>query len=192
MSDNTDVFASGDTQLVSQNVLDYIGMSQLLPDADWIDREVVAHGPGTHKKLALFRGRAWDSSRQQHMFGGQISESVKLIGEFEAESEITGEVFTAGAAYLPPKWAKLAEDAIKALPRDASGDVVPGASVTMLLTLGCRSTGKPVPKYSWTVATHIDREASPEMQRLRQLSRSPALQHRLALEPGVIEADATA
>lgn len=167
---NQDLFTGAETELVSQNISEFISAGQLVPSRDWITSEIASKPAGTHRVIALLRGRATDHSLTKTQFG----EMVRLDGEFEAESHVTGELTVAPTAYLPRTWARLCAQAIDQLPRDADGKTEAGASVQMLLTIGCRSTGKAIP-YAWTVQTHMDRGASPEMVKLRQLSQSATI-----------------
>jgi hypothetical protein len=154
------------TELVDQRVEDFIAMGLLVPNVDWIMREVCSKGAGYQVKIALLRGYATKATRQNNTKPGQtpMPDSVKLEGAFEAVSEITGEVISSNAAYLPKKWAYKAFDAVQQLPSDD-----PQAKVKMVLTLGVKATGKAIP-YTWTVNTHLPDDGDPVMHELRLLT----------------------
>lgn len=174
-------------QLVNTKVEDFISMGQLVESVQWINQHVVSKGAGFEMPIAKLYGWANVTSRQLNSVPGKPEgvESIKLSGEFEATSLITGEVVQAPHAYLPKKWAQLVEVAVKEL--DLAND--PSAKVKMLLTVGVRATGKTIP-YSWTVRTALPR-SSPDLTDLRQLALGLNAPKRLAGGSGLtIEANA--
>lgn len=160
--------------LIDTRIEDFISMGQLVESPDWIMKNVCSHGRGYELPLAQLIGWANKTSRQTNMVPGKSDgiESIKLTGEFESISQITGQVTQAPHAFLPRKWAQLAESAVLALDLEAD----PSARVKMILTVGVRATGKAIP-YSWTVSTRLPR-SSPDLAELRTIAMNlpkPAL-----------------
>lgn len=152
--------------LIDTRIEDFISMGQLVESTDWIQKNVCSQGKGFEMALAQLIGWANVTKRQTNMVPGKPDgiESIKLSGEFEAVSLITGQVTQAPHAFLPKKWAQLVEVAVSAL--DLERD--PSARVKMILTVGVRATGKTIP-YAWTVATRLPR-SSPDLNELRAIA----------------------
>lgn len=166
---------------VSTHILDFISAASLAPSLDWIT-DIENQPAGTHVLFAKLIGVATDASIKETSYGP----SVRLDGEFEAESLVTGECFASKTAYLPKKWGNLVYEALAAIPADD-----PNRKANMVITLGCRSTGKPI-RHAWTVQTQLERRVSPTMQRLREAAQGIAAPRRLKTEPTTIDAEAAA
>lgn len=176
MSETHTQFDPNNVELIDTRIEDFISMGQLVESSDWIMQNVCSKGRGFSIELAQLIGWANATSRQTNMVPGKPDgiESIKLSGQFEARSSITGLVTQAPHAYLPKKWATLAETAVLGL--DLAAD--PTARIKMILTVGVRATGKAIP-YSWTVSTRLP-VSSPDLNELRQIAMALPTPQRLS------------
>ena len=140
-----------------------IMVQQMIPDENWIMREVVAKGKGSRafvgKVVGLVRGFEEKSFTQKD---GRVTESIALRGEFRPESYHTNEVQTGTTCYLPG-WPMRAQ--VAAVFKD-----VPAGSIRTVeidCDIGLEATGKPIP-YEWLVVAYLEGR---EMDTLRKLSR---------------------
>lgn len=165
--------------------LDYISMGQLQPGVAWINQNVVSKPPGYHLALAVLTGYCRKCVVKMNTIQGQSEpvESIEMIGRFKATSLLDESiVMQSTRAYLPKKWGSQVKEITDQFdPEDTR------ASVSMVLNLGIRTTGKPI-AYAWTVATLIEDDSDQQMAQLEVLAGlRPAEQKRLsrAIDPDV-------
>jgi hypothetical protein len=149
-------------------------MKAFLPDADWIVKNVVVHGRGTHVSVGRLYGKAARSERTTKMWQDKQLTSVRIEGMFEAIGLITGEVTRCTTVYLPLAFAEQVEMALL---------TNPGSIVDMDVDIGLEATGNAIP-HEWTVTSYIDGAAERAMRAMRNrrpTSLSPEVLQRLSL-----------
>lgn len=183
--DQQSLFDDVDQNLVNVRVEDFIAMSSLVESGDWVTEQLVGKPRNFVMPIAKIYGYANKTGRKTNTVQGKEIESVWLEGQFGATSLITGEMFKSKMAYLPKKFAELAEAAV--LKIDLARD--PDAVVEMVLTIGARKTAKGVP-YAWTVNTALPEENT-RLDRLQALALGQPARRQLTSDGGrIIDADA--
>ena len=128
-----------------------------LPSKDWINKEVVARGQGTRATIGRVYGQCYEAQiKKQTLPDGKPSESIVLIGAFEAQNYISGELMSVSNAYLPMAYA----ERIKGVLNDETIKVV-----EIDCDIGLEATGKTIP-YEWVVTAFLEGK---EMERLRKM-----------------------
>lgn len=133
----------------------------LLPNPDWINKEIVAHGKGTQKIVGRLVGFITGAEEQTNEFQGKLLRSVVVYGQFEYESTVTGEIGASSSAFLPTSYSDAVLAQFKADPNLRAVEVD--------MDLGIEATGKPIP-YEWLVIDHMGGDAV-MMKRLRNRRR---------------------
>jgi len=151
-------------------------MPALLPvpraDAvDWIMRNVVGHGRGTHICVGRVVGRAIRAEWRETEWQGKILKSVLLTGEFRMQSTVSDLVRENAELWLPIGYAKAIA---------AKLDLEPGTAAVFDVDIGLEATGRTIP-YAWTVVSHMRQRSSDALERLWE-RRKPA--------PGLLAAPA--
>lgn len=136
-------------------------MSTLLPvpriqAVDWIMRNIVAHGAGTHICVGRAAGKAIRAEFRENEWQGKQLRSVLLTGMFRMESATTGQVFENAEIYLPNAYAKQVYVALE----------MAGTLITFDVDIGIEATGRTIP-YRWTVISrHRWRRPDAEFEQL--------------------------
>jgi hypothetical protein len=140
-------------------------LKQLIPDQDWIMKNVVANGKGTRATI----GRVWGiangcTDKVNTLPDGSPSSSIVLQGAFNTESYITGELSEASNAYLPMAYA----EKLKALfAADKSIQVI-----EVDCDVGIEATGKTIP-YEWVITAFREGEEMAVLKRIRGARQKP-------------------
>lgn len=141
-------------------------LKQLLPDRDWINKNVVAHGQGTKATIGRVWGIASGSvDKMNQLPDGTMSASIAINGAFQTESYVTGEISEASTAYLPMAYAEklktlfLSDKSIQVIEVDCD--------------VGLEATGKTIP-YEWVITAFREGEEMAVMKRLRNSRKPPA------------------
>lgn len=142
---------------------------QFIPNADWINVNIVAKGKGTQAKVGRVYGicTGW-AEKENTLPNGDKSVSIVLNGVFQTEDYISGEVSQASQAYLPMAYAEKVKTAF-----------VMDSTVKVLeldCDIGLEATGKIIP-YEWVVIAYLEGQ---EMDRLKNIGRSRGRQAVLA------------
>lgn len=132
-------------------------MKNFLPDPDWINKNVVANGRGSHVIVGRVYGLATKAEPRTVDWQGKVIQSVALHGAFQAESRLTGEVRSVNLLFLPMAFASQVEAALR---------MEGSPSVEMDVDIGLEATGKPIP-YEWTVTSYLEGRAERALRQLR-------------------------
>lgn len=163
----SDAALDGDIQQgEGRRIATAFAMKSFLPDQDWIMKNVVAKGRGTHELVGRIFGTATRAIRKTNDWQGKQLESIALEGTFEAEFKLTGEVRAVSVTFLPRAFALQVEVALASGAEAAHLDV----------DIGLEATGKTIP-YEWTVTSYLEGRAERAMRALRGSRRigQPAL-----------------
>ncbi len=136
-------------------------MPALLPvpraDAvDWIMRNVVAQGRGTHVNVGRVVGQAIRAEWKETEWQGKTLRSVLLTGEFRMQSTLTELVRENAELWLPVGYAKAIA---------AKLALYPDAAAMFDVDVGIEATGRTIP-YAWTVVSHLRQRSSDALERL--------------------------
>lgn len=167
-------------------------MKNLVPDQDWIMKNIVSQGKGFKRTVGRVIGVAHTVRRHVNDVNGKPVESIALGGIFEAET-MDGEIISASTVYFPMAYAEIAAAAL-----DAEGVKVVQVDVDIVL----EATGKSIP-YEWAVVSYVEGEAMAvlsALRRRRSLGKRPASLKglsadevkQIAKESGTIEGQAAA
>jgi hypothetical protein len=128
---------------------------------EWIMRNVVGKGRGTHVSVGRLYGKAARTERNVTKWSNKGEEklltSVRIEGMFEAIALLTGEVTQCTAVYLPLAFAEQIEMAVA---------TNPGAIIDIDVDIGVEATGKGIP-FEWTVTSFINGAAERAMRAMR-------------------------
>lgn len=140
-------------------------LKHLIPDQDYINKEVVAKGKGTKVILGRVFGicNGYDV-KTNTLPDGRPSTSIVLKGAFEAESYVTGELSDCTTVYLPAAYAERVK-----LVFDNTPDL---KVVEIDCDLGIEATGKTIP-YEWVVVAFREGEEMAILKRLRVTRKRP-------------------
>lgn len=142
-----------------------IMLKQLLPNADWINQNIVAGGKGTKAVIGRIYGIATGTERKAGTLpDGTPSETINVKGMFQAESYLTGELTEATSVYFPMAYAEQLEHLFK------DGEV---KSAEVDIDAGLEATGKTIP-YAWVVVSHREGKQMDALKRLRSTRQRPA------------------
>lgn len=134
-------------------------LKQFVPNPDWINKNVVAHGKGHKVIVARVVGVVIGTrDKQGTLPDGTPSTSIVLEGQFESESYLDGEIAAASSIYLPESFS----GAIKAM--FASDDAL--KTVQIDLDIGLEATGKTIP-YTWVIINHVEQPATNLLKQMR-------------------------
>lgn len=141
-------------------------LKQFLPNADWINTQVVAKGKGTKVVVGRIYGVATGfEDKINTLPDGSTAASIAIKGVFQSESYLTGEVGEATNVYFPMAYA----EKIKALfETDETVRVV-----EVDTDIGLEATGKTIP-YEWVVVAFVEGEEMAALKRLRNSRGRPA------------------
>lgn len=143
-----------------------IVMKQFIPDADWINVNIVAKGKGTQVLVGRVFGVCTGyEDKENTLPNGEKSKQIVLRGSFEAESYVSGEVTDGTGIYLPMAYAEKVK-ALYAMMPDLK-------TVEIDCDIGLEATGKTIP-YEWVVIAYREGEASDVMKRLKSSRARPA------------------
>jgi hypothetical protein len=143
-------------------------MPLLLPCAraeavDWIMRNVVGRGRGTHVKVGRIYGIAVKATGKETEHQGKKLASIMLTGTFGMESALSGLTYEHADLYLPNGYARQIEAALSLGATQVEFDV----------DVGIEATGRTIP-YAWTVIAYLRASnASPAFARLAARRRVP-------------------
>jgi hypothetical protein len=141
-------------------------MKNFLPNADWINKNVVAHGKGTKVLIGRVFGIVTGVSEKKGTLpNGEPSISVVTQGVLMSESYLTGEIAEGNGAFLPGA----ISDKFKAM--FAADEHL--RSLEIDLDIGVEATGKSIP-YAWVVIQHVEGEQLEPLKRLRKSRGRPA------------------
>lgn len=137
----------------------------LVPDPDWINKNIVVNGKGTRATLGRVFGVAMDYKvKVNQLPNGQTAESTCLQGKFQIESFMTGELSDAVEIYLPDAYSMqvrammAADETIKVVEVDVD--------------VGVEATGKTIP-YEWVITAYRNGDEMAVLKRLRESRRRP-------------------
>lgn len=144
-----------------------IMLKQFIPHADWINRNVVAKGKGTHVLVGRIVGTASGAVRKTNTLpdGKQIA-SVVINGVFETESYLTGEIAEATSVYLPLAYAEKIATLFESDPTIKIVEVD--------IDVGLEATGKTIP-YEWTVTAFREGAEMDVLKRIKAQRGRPKL-----------------
>ena len=157
-------------------------LKHFIPDADWINKNVVAGGKGTQKLVGRIFGMATGyENRENTLPDGSISKSIFVKGIFETENYLDGTVARAGGVYFPLAYAEQIKAAFDA---DATVKVI-----EVDTDIGLEATGKTIP-YEWVVIAHVEGKEMSPLKRLKSSRGRPANAPRLTApaEPAMLPA----
>lgn len=148
-------------------------MPALLPvpraDAvDWIMRNVVGLGRGTHITVGEVVGAAFKAEWRETEWQGKILRSVLLTGEFRMRSALTGLIRENAELWLPVGYAKAVA---------AKLALYPDSIAEFDVDIGIEATGRTIP-YAWTVVSHLRQRSSDRLEKLwgqRNRAAAPGL-----------------
>ena len=151
-----------------------------IPNADWINKNVVAHGKGTKVTLGRLYGIASKCDVKHNTLpDGSASSSVVLFGAFEAEDYLTGELSSMTSAYLPAAYSERVEAVFASGMRTVENkDGGPPQqyqtinAVEIDCDIGLEATGKTIP-YEWVVTAFREGEELAVLKRLRNSRDRP-------------------
>lgn len=141
-------------------------MKTFLPNADWINKNVVAQGKGTKVLIGRIFGIVTGvSEKAGHLPNGEPSVSIVTQGVLMSESYLTGEIAEGNGAFLPGA----ISEKFKAM--FAADEHL--RSIEVDLDIGVEATGKSIP-YAWVVIQHVEGEMLEPLKRLRKSRGRPA------------------
>jgi hypothetical protein len=152
-------------------------LKQFLPSADWINVNIVAKGKGTQVVVGRVYGTCTGYENKRNALpDGSFSDSIALVGVFQQESAITGELSESSTVYLPMAYAgKVRSIFDAASPLKDDGTL--GPSAVRLIELDCdiglEATGKTIP-YEWVVIAYLEGKEMERMKALRSV-RKPGM-----------------
>lgn len=143
-----------------------LAMKNLLPDADWINKNVVAGGAKTQALVGRIFGVATGyEEKASKLPDGSQSMILAIKGSFQYESYVTGEFGEGTMVYFPRAYA----EKIKAV-----FDIEKTIEVVEVdADIGLEATGKTIP-YEWVVIAYREGEAMAVLKRLRSARSRPA------------------
>lgn len=148
-------------------------MKNFLPDPDWINKNVVAGGKGTHKKVGRIIGFAIGATKRINDIGGKPTESISLNGKFEVENYLSGEISQPSVIYTPMAFSEQVQVAL----------LSDGVQLVQIdVDVGVEATGKTIP-YEWTITSFLEAQDSQAMLQLRH-RRGPRKASLTAIEGG--------
>lgn len=141
-------------------------MKQLLPELDWINKNVIAVGTG-HKVII---GRVYGlvtgtEEKLGQLPNGEASVSFVLKGVFESEAYLTGELSDFGAVFFPSAFSEKLHNMFKADEHLKT--------VEIDCDVGLEATGKTIP-YTWVIVQHVEGQAFEPLKRLRSSRAKPS------------------
>jgi hypothetical protein len=171
--------------------LTFISGKALKPTPGWIYENIVKDKPaGFRKDLAQLTGWCNHVEVVMSQLPGEKdpSPSLRMKGNFRLRPLVDGiQAAESRFAFLPKIWAERVQEAVGHLDLEAD----PAARVTMILTLGAQSTGKPDGiAHRWTVRNHLP-ESDPTLDMLERIAAGPAPKRIVAAKPSpILDAEA--
>lgn len=140
-------------------------LKHFVPNADWINTNIVAKGKGTQAILGRVFGVSTGYEVKTNILpDGKQSESIVLKGTFQAESYLTGEISEATTVYLPLAYSEKVKTVF---------DMDPTIKIVELdCDVGLEATGKTIP-YEWVVIAFREGQAMALLRRLRESRARP-------------------
>jgi len=140
-------------------------MKNLLPDQDWINKNIVSKGKGHQETIGRFYGVAHSADdKSAKLPDGTESVVIAMNGFFNAESYITGEISECSTAYLARAYAEKVKFIFQTDP------------TIKLVEIDCdvalEATGKPI-AYEWVIKAYIEGQEMAVMKRLRKSRGRP-------------------
>lgn len=141
----------------------YLTARQFFPDPEWINRELLPKGKGTQAITGRFYGDAygWEetaSTTLKNQDGSPVL-SIRVDGNFEGMSLLTGELQRARSIYLPKTYALRVRDGLEARPDKSK-------SYPIQILVGVEATGKTIP-YRYGVLSFVDDESTRRLAQMR-------------------------
>jgi len=147
-------------------------LKQFIPNADWINQNIVAKGKGTQVTVGRIFGFVTGVSRKTNTLpDGLPSESIVCSGILQSENYLDGELAEASTVYLPMAYAEKIESTFKMFPTLRS--------IEIDCDIGLEATGKTIP-YEWVVTAFREGEQMDVLKRLKQSRGRPATAPALA------------
>jgi hypothetical protein len=163
--DLADQWQAGDTTGIRED--SPLVMPMLLPvprgpDAvDWIMRNIVAHGRGTHLCVGRVAGHAYRADHKENEWQGKKLEAIVLNGLFRMQSTVDPKLIYENAElYLPLNYAKKVEAELKLSKLDGADRVV-----TIDADIGIEATGRTIP-YRWSVISRFRSRSASALDKL--------------------------
>ena len=139
-------------------------MKQLVPDQDWIMKNVVAGGKGTRAVIGRIFGIVTKFERKQNEFQGTMIDSIVCNGVFNSESFISGELSEASSVFFPMAYAEKIAAVMEADPTIKVVEVD--------CDIGLEATGKTIP-YEWVVTAYREGKEMALLKRIRGARQRP-------------------
>lgn len=122
-----------------------ITFGSLLPHPTFAAEQSLGKPRGQTIRLGRVMGTAVSTERKQTMFGGKLLESIALIGDFHAVSELRpGEILHGSMLFLTNTYSQQIERALK-----ESAET--GEAAVIDVDVGLETTGKSPVSYAWTI-----------------------------------------
>jgi hypothetical protein len=141
-----------------------LALKQLIPDQDWIMRNVVGGGKGTRATVGRIWGVAMNTARKQNLVNDQTIESIAVGGIFNAESYVTGEISEGSTCFFPMAYAEKIEALFASQP-----DI---KVIEVDCDIGLEATGKTIP-YEWVTTAFREGEEMAVLKRIRGTRARP-------------------
>lgn len=124
-------------------------MLKQFADPDWINRNVVAKGKGTHVAVGRIYGIAREFRKNVNDVNGRQVESIAVSGSFEGVRFADGEILNGATVYFPMAYAERIAAALS---------MKGGGMVQVDCDVGVEATGKAIP-YEWTITNFVEDKA---------------------------------
>lgn len=139
-------------------------LKQLVPDQDWIMKNIVANGKGTRATVGRIFGIVTGCQRKQNDVQGKLIDSIACVGILNSESFLTGEISQGSSVFFPMAYAEQiaalfdADPSIKVIEVDCD--------------IGLEATGKTIP-YEWVTTAFLEGKEMAILKRLRAARPRP-------------------
>lgn len=141
-----------------------LALKMLLPNQEFIAKNIIAGGKGTRATIGRIYGIATRTDRKQNIVNDKTIESIVVTGMFDLESYITGEISRGSTCYFPMAYAEMIEAVFKADKMLLSVDVD--------CDIGLEATGKTIP-YEWVCTAFREGAEMSTLKRLKATRDRP-------------------
>jgi len=156
-----------------------IMLKNLLPaeGVDWIMKNIVSQGKGTRATLGRIFGTCTGYDIKHNTLpDGTPSSSIVLIGDFETENYIDGEIGSGTMAYIPAAYSEKVKtvfdsNAVVNEEGKTVGNLL--RTIDIDIDVGVEATGKTIP-YEWVVVAFKEGEEMATIKRMRNSRARPA------------------
>lgn len=134
-------------------------MKQMIPDIDWIMKNVVGGGKGTRATIGRIYGVVTNTQRRAGTLpDGTPSETIACGGVLNMESYVTGELSQGSNCFFPMAYAEKIEALLRADPTIKVIEVD--------CDIGLEATGKAIP-YEWVITAFREGEEMAVLKRIK-------------------------